>query len=60
MTQKLDITVGDELVTILRQKSTPLGYQLKIDFSMDITNILDRRLGIAAAILAALHQGEEN
>lgn len=54
--QKLDITVGDTLVGELRQKAAALGYQLAIDFSMDATGLLDRRLGLAAAIFAALHQ----
>ena len=58
--QKLSIIVGNELVAELRQKVTLLGYQLTIDFSPDFANKLDRRLGIAAAILAALHQGQES
>lgn len=58
--QKLSITVGNELAAELRQKVTLLGYQLTIDFSPDSANKLDRRLGIAAAVLAALHQGQES
>jgi hypothetical protein len=57
--QKLDIKVGETLVAELRQKVKMIGYELAIDFSMDINHILDRRLGIAAAIHAALHHGKE-
>jgi hypothetical protein len=54
--QKMNITVGDAVVGELRQKMRSIGYQLAIDFSMDYTGVLDRRLGLAAAIFAALHQ----
>lgn len=57
--QQLDIKVGETLVAELRQKVKMIGYELTIDFSMDIAHILDRRLGIAAAIHAALHHGKE-
>ena len=57
--QKLDIKVGETVVGELRQKVKMIGYELMIDFSMDINHILDRRLGIAAAIHVALHHGKE-
>ncbi len=57
--QKLEITIGNDRVAELCQKPRLFGYQLEIDFSLDVTNKLDCRLGIAAAILAALHQGAE-
>lgn len=57
--QQLDITIGETLVAELRQKVKMVGYELTIDFSMDIAHILDCRLGIAAAIHVALHQGSE-
>jgi hypothetical protein len=57
--QKLDIKVGDTLVGELRQKTKMLGYEMTIDFSMDIAHGLDRRLGLAAAIFIAFHQGNE-
>jgi len=57
--QKLDIKVGETLVGELRQKVKMIGYELKVDFSMDTAHMLDRRLGIAAAIYAALHHGKE-
>jgi len=59
ITQKLDITIGEEIVGELRQKVKMAAYELGIDFSMDPTNQLDRRLGIAAAVFVAYHQGRE-
>jgi uncharacterized protein YxjI len=57
--QKLDIKVGETVVGELRQKVKMIGYELMIDFSMDVTHNLDRRLGIAVAIHIALHHGKE-
>ena len=57
--QQMNITVGETLVGELRQKVKMMGYELAIDFSMDGAHFLDRRLGIAAAIFIALHQGKE-
>ncbi len=57
--QKLEIAVGETTVAELRQKATMLGYEATLDFSMDTGNLLDRRLGVAAAVMAALHQGSE-
>jgi hypothetical protein len=57
--QQLDIRYGETLVAELRQKVKITGYELAIDFSMDVAHILDRRLGIAAAIFVALHQASE-
>jgi hypothetical protein len=59
ITQKLDITIGEEAVGELRQKVKVAGYELGIDFSMDPSLRLDRRLGIATAIYVAYHQGRE-
>ncbi len=57
--QQMCIMVGETLVGELHQKFNSITYQLQIDFSMDMAHILDRRLGIAAAIIVALHQGAE-
>ncbi len=57
--QNLNIKVGETIVAELRQKVKMIGYELNIDFSMDILHLLDRRLGIAAAIHVALHHGKE-
>jgi hypothetical protein len=57
--QQLDIKCGETLVGELRQKVKMAGYELAIDFSMDVAHILDRRLGVAAAIFVAFHQASE-
>ena len=59
LTQQLHVDVGDTPVATFRQKSTMVGYELIVDFSMDVAHLLDRRLGIAAAIFVALHHGNE-
>lgn len=55
--QKIDITVGKTLAGELRQKVKMFSYELGIDFSMDSARLLDRRLGLAAALYVAYHQG---
>jgi hypothetical protein len=57
--QALDLTVGETLVGELRQKVKPLAYELVADFSADGARTLDRRMGVAAAIFVAMHQGSE-
>ncbi len=57
--QQIDVTVGGNLAAEFRQNITRIGYQLTIDFSMDTAGLLDRRLGVAAAILLAYYQGKE-
>jgi len=59
LTQQLDVAVGDTPVATFRQKSAMMGYELIVDFSMNVAHLLDRRLGIAAAIFVALHHGNE-
>jgi uncharacterized protein YxjI len=58
--QNYDITVGETRVADLKQRFNPLRYELDLDFSMDTTHRLDRRLGIAAAILLATVEGKQS
>jgi hypothetical protein len=58
--QAMDIAVGGAIVGELRQKGNVVGYELALDFTMDVANLLDRRLGLATAIFAALDQGRAN
>lgn len=58
--QNYDITIGDTRVADLKQNFNPFSYQLNIDFSMDTTGKLDRRLGIAAGILLAAIEGRQS
>lgn len=55
--QALDIAIGGAIVGEFRQKGNVVGYELLLDFSMDAARLLDRRLGLAAAVFAALDQG---
>lgn len=57
--QQLDITLGDMLVGELRQQVKPIAYELGVDFTMDAGCALDRRMGVAAAVFVAMHQGSE-
>ncbi len=58
--QNYDITVGSERVADLKQRFNPFAYQLDIDFSMDLSRKLDRRVGIAAGILLAAIEGKQD
>lgn len=58
--QNYDMTFGETRVGDLRQNFNPFRYELNLDFSMDISRLLDRRLGIAAGILLAAVEGKES
>ncbi len=58
--QNYDITVGTNRVADLKQNFNPFSYQLNIDFSMDTSQQLDRRLGLAAGILLAAVEGRQS
>ena len=58
--QNYDITVRETRVADLKQNFNPFSYQLNVDFSMDVNHQLDRRLGIAAAILLAAVEGRQS
>jgi hypothetical protein len=58
--QNYDITIGAERVADLKQNFNPFSYQLNVDFSMDISRRLDRRIGLAAGILLAAVEGRQS
>ncbi|HSB00458.1 MAG TPA: hypothetical protein VLE49_07400 [Anaerolineales bacterium] len=58
--QNYDITFGETRVADLKQRFNPFRYELDLDFSMDNTQRLDRRLGIAAGILLAAVEGKQD
>ena len=58
--QNYDITLGTDRVADLKQPFNPFSYQLEVDFSMDISKRLDRRLGLAAGILLAAVEGRQS
>ncbi len=57
--QKYYITLGTDHVADLRQRFHLFAYQLDLDFSLDAVHRLDRRLGLAAAILLAAIEGKQ-
>jgi len=57
--QNYDMTIGTDRVADLRQRFNLLAYQLDLDFSMDLSRRLDRRLGIAAALLLGTVEGKQ-
>ncbi len=58
--QNYDITIGTDRVADLKQNFNPFAYQLNVDFSMDISQRLDRRIGLAAGILLAAVEGRQS
>jgi uncharacterized protein YxjI len=59
MPQNYDLTLGTNRVADLRQRFNLFSYQMDLDFSMDPSRMLDRRLGIAAATLLAIVEGKQ-
>ncbi len=58
--QNYDITLGSDRVADLRQRFNLFAYQLDMDFRMDPARKLDRRIGLAAAILMAAIEGKQH
>lgn len=58
--QNYDMTLGGTRVADLRQRFNLFRYELDLDFSMDPSRQLDRRLGIAAGILLATVEGKQS
>lgn len=58
--QNYDLTVDGTRVADLRQNFNLFRYELNLDFSMDTTQRLDRRVGIAAGILLAAVEGKQD
>jgi len=57
--QKFHATVGGQTVCTFQQNYNPFVRKLAVDFSGDPNCLLDRRLGIAAAVLLAAIEGRE-
>ncbi len=58
--QNYDITLGETRIADLKQNFNLFRYELNLDFSMDPSQRLDRRLGIAAGILLAAVEGKQS
>ncbi|GAB4488109.1 MAG: hypothetical protein Fur0016_04730 [Anaerolineales bacterium] len=57
--QDYDLTLGGQRVADLKQRFNLFRYEMDIDFSMDNAGRLDRRLGLAAAVLIAIIEGRQ-
>jgi hypothetical protein len=57
--QRYDISIGDTLSAEFDQEFNLLRYELVLDFKPGLSRPLDRRLGIAAAILLAAIEGRQ-
>jgi hypothetical protein len=60
MPQNYDLNFGTERVADYKQRFQLFSYVLDIDFQMDPGKNLDRRLGLAAAILLATIEGHQH
>ena len=58
--QNYDLLIGDKRVADYKQRFRFIGYHLDLDFSFDTAQQLDRRLGIAAAILLGTIEGKQS
>jgi len=58
--QNYDLYFNNERVADYKQRFNPFRYELDLDFKMDSEHKLDRRLGIAAAILLATIEGHQH
>ncbi|MEA3351473.1 MAG: hypothetical protein U9Q82_12685 [Chloroflexota bacterium] len=57
--QNYDLLISEQKVSEFRQRFRLFGYHLDLDFSQDTDQRLDRRLGIAAAILMGTIEGKQ-
>jgi uncharacterized protein YxjI len=57
--QNYDLLLGQTRTADIRQRFILFRYELDVDFTMDPSHRLDRRLGIAAAILLATIEGRQ-
>ncbi|MCX6079844.1 MAG: hypothetical protein NTW32_09960 [Chloroflexi bacterium] len=57
--QNYDLTIDNQRVADLKQRFNLFRYEMDLDFSMDSARRIDRRLGLAAAILLAIIEGKQ-
>lgn len=57
--QKFHVDIGGKPVALFRQDLNPFVGKLTLDFTADRDRLLDRRLGLAAAILLVAIEGQQ-
>lgn len=58
--QSFHITINDSAVGEIRQHFNPFRLRLSVDFQLDTRRALDRRLGLAAAVLLGSIEGRQS
>ena len=58
--QKYHVEIGDQTVATMKQNFNPFVMKLNVDFAADEQGVLDRRLGLAAAILLCAIEGKQS
>ncbi len=58
--QKFHAEVDGQTVWTFKQNFNPFVLKVTLDFTMDTQNLLDRRLGLAAAVLLCAIEGRQN
>ncbi len=58
--QEYSLTFGSDRVADYKQEFHVFGYVMDIDFTADVSQRLDHRLGLAAAILLAIIEGRQH
>jgi len=58
--QKYNGVVNGKQVCLYKQNFNPFVTKIHLDFSMDVNGFLDRRLGIAAAVLLCAIEGKQS
>ncbi|MFD0682524.1 MULTISPECIES: hypothetical protein [unclassified Paenibacillus] len=57
--QKFNVEINSKTITVFGQNFNPFVSKLKVDFSLDTANQLDRRFGLAAAVLLLAIEGKQ-
>ncbi|MDF2650344.1 MAG: hypothetical protein K0Q73_6149 [Paenibacillus sp.] len=57
--QKFNVEMNGRTITVFEQNFNPMVSKLNVDFSLDTANQLDRRLGLAAAVLILAIEGNQ-
>lgn len=60
MPQKYHAEIAGQTVATFQQNFNPIVHKIQIDFSPDTNNLLDPRLGLAAAVLLCAIEGRQN
>jgi len=58
--QSYNVYIGEKLVSEFKQNFNPFVVKLNLDFSKDTDGLLDKRLGIAAAIMLCAIDGKQS